>query len=245
MVTSMAQFDEFTVIKKLHDLAVAIRASPQRKERYDNDYIFRYVGDHIKLPKQHNPTRWDGVYLVLSRAITIRPTLEKILAQRDYSEYTLQRRDWTMVETLVRVLQPFREVTLEVQRAHSNISITYPMYELLFNHLESEMKGSDCLTQVCTAGYNKLKEYYVRTDTGSMYYISTIINPCYKMEFFKSFGKFKKVAREAIESEYEIYQSKYQSIEARHPDEQDCPDTIWKRIMKPKKVCIINHSITQ
>ncbi|GAM23123.1 hypothetical protein SAMD00019534_062980 [Acytostelium subglobosum LB1] len=249
MLHCLSEHDEINIIEKLHKLAVTIRLSPQRREKYYNDFILKDEDDIIKLPKVRAPTRWDGDYLILERAVAIKQTLVNIWKQREYSEFQLDATEWRMVDSLIRLLEPFRFVTLQVQEASNNISTTYPHYEYMFSHLEHESKNKGVIGKLCKLGRDKLKEYYGRSDVQShKYYCSTVLNPSYNARFFKTFdnGKYYQAAMDAFEKEYNHYQTTDPRREIRNPTEshdvnQKKPTQLWSAVMKKAKPTAVNE----
>ena len=71
---------------------------------------------------------------------------------------------------------------------YPTISLVYPMYNHLMDHAEKIMKdgkSSKSLVAAAKVAWNKLSEYYNKTSE-SVHYISTIIDPRWKLEYFRS-----------------------------------------------------------
>ncbi|CAB3238387.1 unnamed protein product [Arctia plantaginis] len=93
--------------------------------------VLKQMGLPILKLKQECPTRWNSCYEMLERILRVKDAVISTLALIR-NELNLQIADWEVLETVVAILKPFFEVTVEVSSQNhvtlskiSNINTSY------------------------------------------------------------------------------------------------------------------------
>ena len=134
------------------------------------------------------------------RAKKLRPKIEEFLEKYSKEEKLigLKDKEQKYVDYLIKILNPFNEVTYIISITKSNISIylVYTTYNMLFNYLEAKLDKIKSKTRpqqviIYTAlvkAQAKLNTYYaeVYNNISFIYIIITILSPVIKIKYFKS-----------------------------------------------------------
>jgi hypothetical protein len=99
----------------------------------------------------------------------------------------ISRRQWKSIEKITKFLAPFKELTLKVSA--SSISTAYkviPLFNLLIDHVEDmasiEEDGESTMKNAAMAAWEKLVQYYTRTNTTTM--LCTALDPRRRFQYF-------------------------------------------------------------
>lgn len=170
--------NNLTFLEKLRIGTRTIRASPQRRE-YFEDQCKNFGVKHKELLTDC-PTRWNSTLVMLKRLIELREpflstcqfvgTLKKLNVHND-------TEIWTKIDQAIKLLEPFEKATLKLSQAHSpTISDVSSIYQYLFGHLETYIDATDkklertrsrssiaypdWLIKAAKDGWDKLVKYY-------------------------------------------------------------------------------------
>ncbi|KAF0407217.1 zinc finger BED domain-containing protein DAYSLEEPER-like isoform X1 [Gigaspora margarita] len=97
------------------------------------------------------------------------------------------------------------------------ISAVYPMYNHLMDHAKKRINNtqiSEKITMVAQATWDKLKQYYNKI-SNSFHYVATILDPRWKLKYFKSWASNKEdevyfnVAKDLFNSKFDECRSIY------------------------------------
>ncbi|CAB5213516.1 unnamed protein product [Rhizophagus irregularis] len=200
------------IIPKLRKLIVKIRASPQRRERFFRQCNSQNIKElNLILDVK---TRWNSTYLMLKRALELQVPLDNIAAiDRELNDFSILSDEWKIIEELCRVLKIFQDATEYMsQSKFITLSASIPVYNALLEHIENlldEQNTSYCpILEVRSAirmGYEKLKEYYARTDDSYIYPIATILDPRIKLKYYTQ----QKWEQEYIDASLKIIKETY------------------------------------
>ncbi|THH16802.1 hypothetical protein EUX98_g9241 [Antrodiella citrinella] len=142
-------------------------------------------------------TRWNSMAEAITRALYLRPALEKLLSLPRYDKagktglkrFRLLAPEWLILEQLEPVLKRFLAATLRLSQ--SKIPLlheTIPVIDKLTTHLENVIADQSLSKPVCFAaarGLKILNKYYSLTDDSIMYRLAMLLHPRYKAEYFK------------------------------------------------------------
>lgn len=191
----------------MRDLAIAIRASPQRLavfkqtllnlklSYHDKDYLGEEtdeinieVDEHVRilLPLRDVATRWSSTYLMLRRALAIRSGLDETTTHRDFISQDIGEEGWKKIEECLKFLEPFATITKHVEGfKHPTLSCVIPLYNKLLNFLEdwaNDSSHSSTSKSAAFAAISKLTKYYDKTT--EVYLVSTVLDPRLKLNYF-------------------------------------------------------------
>ena len=133
-------------IGKLHNVIVAIRRSPQRRETFME---LAEAGDEFShlMVVQDNATRWNSAYHMIERALQKRTNIDKFIERTLYekesviaNEDCLTDEDWLVLTKTKDILKPFSDQTKRLQSrasdgTHGAAWEAYPSCEFLLQHI--------------------------------------------------------------------------------------------------------------
>ena len=145
-------------IGKLHNLVHWIRRSPQRRDSFLNmslgtvdDEILDELGiwlvnDELKglMVRADNDTRWNSIYLMIERALKLRPVIQVFcrLASSEPDRHkrlpeslVLEQEDWQILTEIAEVLQPYLKYTKHFEGNKPRFAEALPTIYELKNHL--------------------------------------------------------------------------------------------------------------
>ena len=150
------------------------------------------------------PTRWNSAHSMLTRAVYLRPAIERFIHEHaDIHEkwvgYTLTESEWKAVESLITILEPFKIAS------HKHQTTSRPLidqvlwtYDDLFNQLDKLDEFVDderddplnsawaiLLSDALKSTRTKLSKYYEKTGIPYVYADSVILNPWTKLDIFE------------------------------------------------------------
>jgi len=199
------EVDPATSLRKLRQIVAKVRSSNILWEALQEN-VQRKRLDWL-VPILDIRVRWNSTYKMIERALYLRPALERLLAvdnTRKFSKartpLTLSLRDWDTLERVSRILSLFVDATeFASGSTYPTLSSQLPYYQFLQNALheliESERPMQDdpdpisTTYKICSAAddaYQKLNQYWVKTDSNTGQVIATILDPRMKVQLFKN-----------------------------------------------------------
>ncbi|OJT13582.1 hypothetical protein TRAPUB_9870 [Trametes pubescens] len=162
-------------------------------------------------------TRWNTVAAVIERALELQEVLSDLCDMAQFNKprgvrlrrFILIEEDWTLLDQLHRLLDPFVYSTNEI--SHSSRGLVHeviPFMDLLTEHVDEFIADETLHPAVRGAakrGRAILDKYYTLTDTTTVYRIAMMLHPRYKTQYFKDQSwpdEWITEAREIIEEEW-------------------------------------------
>ena len=185
---------QFACFNKLHNIVKWIKTNPKRNNKW------KQFSDLMLL--QDNKTRWNSWYDICEQAVMpdIRGALivmmdSKSELQLDY----LSPADFDNLVSLTRFLKPFKDWTIQTEKARNSLDMVLPAYDALLSHLEKARviwNQNEFITARVEASWFKLNKYYNHTDDTSAYFAATVLNPTLKMAYFEQkWGLYPSLTR--------------------------------------------------
>ena len=163
-----------------------IRLSPRRHERFAHR-----CEDLGVAPKElivDVKTRWNSTFLMLERALELRVPLKGAMCEREFRAYQLADQDWALLETINGLLVEFKRATDAMcTSANPTLTSTIPMYNHVMERVENfrdAHANSKTIVGATGAAMQKIKECYLKSG-GAIYSIATILDPRFKLEFYR------------------------------------------------------------
>jgi hypothetical protein len=194
-------------IGKLHNLVRYIRASPQRREKFLQLQLETLQAVDAFMVRQNNDTRWNSTHDMIKRALELRGAIDQFIvaAIADQGPSTpagerldhdqLTPVDWDDLETLMKLLDPFKEVTMDLQgnirgeKMNGAIFDVLPAMDMLLQQLEvaktAYQRQKSPFATCINLAWVKLDEYYSKTDRSPIYVASVILDPRLKLRYFE------------------------------------------------------------
>ena len=161
----------------------------------------------IKLPLfpvQDVSTRWNSTYLMLERALTLKRPLQIYTANHDVP--ILSSNEWNLCEKILRILQPFFEITKQVSSEQSTLGDVIPHVVALDRYLSKPGHDSGVQTtktelrnalrqRLLSCLPNKLN---VKEDKN--YVLTMVVDPRYKFKFLNNKETAKKWLLEEMQT---------------------------------------------
>lgn len=138
-------------------------------------------------PVQDVATRWNSTYLMLERGLALKRSIQIYTANHDIP--ILSANEWNLLEKLLRVLQPFFEITKQVSSELSSLGDVIPHVVALDRYLSKQ--GNDSGVQTTKTELRKalhrrllssnLDHLDVKNEKN--YVLTTVVDPRYKFRF--------------------------------------------------------------
>jgi hypothetical protein len=141
-----------------------------------------------------NDTRWNSVYLSISRALRLQVAIQYFCEQhsKKLTKDLLDGDDWRTLKDISAALEPFWAMTLRLQGHASNghhgaIWEALPVLELLLHRLEElKHRSTDRFLSTCiNNAWLKLHKYWELTDNShQIYALATLLHPALRKQYF-------------------------------------------------------------
>lgn len=131
---------------------------------------------------QDVPTRWNSTFYMLERLLEQKKAVS--LYSTEHGINNLRSEQWNTIETTLRLLQPFEEITKIISNTNSNLSEVIPTVSTLKRYLSKtgpEFFGVGTMKDTLLKG---LQTRFSDICTNKMYLIATMLDPRFKGAFF-------------------------------------------------------------
>ena len=122
----------------MRNLAIYINVSPQRRD----DFWAKQSKDGTKdplYPIQDVRTRWNLTFLMLERAIRIKPALDSYCKLK-WVKMRIRSDEWRQITYLLHITKPFFVFTTALCKTKDiTIYSVFNIYNALFQHIESSI----------------------------------------------------------------------------------------------------------
>lgn len=175
--TTQARWREIGALGKIHNIAVWLRGSPARYQR------FVAIAGRI-LPRD-NDTRWNSWLTMLEAAIELESYIRVCVDKNwdDMHKKSLSRDEWdTLIETR-DILLPFRDATLVLERDNTTLDQVLESMDYLIGHIkkkQDEHKGDSNLSASLLTMWFAFDKYYKLTDRTPAYAAALLLNPTFR-----------------------------------------------------------------
>ncbi|KAF7762398.1 hypothetical protein Agabi119p4_8991 [Agaricus bisporus var. burnettii] len=178
------------MLSKVRKLAYAVKNSSTshlpRWKRY-----CREAGLEEQILPRDMKTRWNSTYLMLVAAVDYRAVYNRLVRHDEAGlrEYELSRVEWKIAEELRDVLKIFFDATsFFSMKKECHLSTVIPAMDHIDNLLTSSIVNAEYSTSINKAlemGQKTLNHYYSLTDGSSTYRIAMVLDPHFKLEYFR------------------------------------------------------------
>lgn len=222
-------------VGKLHNIVVAIRASPQRREEFKACTVGNPDIDDL-LPHLDNSTRWNSTYDSITLAIRLKPRIQLFCVnhERYVPKDTLSAADWERLEGLEAALLPFKLATKKVEGLaqnghHGAVWEVLPIIEALLAMLESKFNGLQANGQQASPlgvayqnSWQKLQKYYNLADSSlGIFAAAILLHPTYRKHYFeerwtaRGMQEWKPILYRQVQ---QVWENEYRGFEGYIPE---------------------------
>jgi hypothetical protein len=185
-------------IRKLHNLIIFVRGSPQRREVFKRKLVGNSEVNNL-MPILDNSTRWNSTYQSLERALLLRDRIFLFCQefQSDLKADHLLENDWNHLTAVYQGLKPFYQATLRIKgkaagRHHGAIREALPLLKALLSvtedsrhYKEVNSRGLQPLAIAYQNAWEKLQKYYNKTNEAhGIYAAAVLLHPSYQKQYF-------------------------------------------------------------
>jgi len=129
------------------------------------------------------------------RVVYLRRAIDQwIISKPIYARMILDKKEWEMIEFLVQFMHPFHVITTSVQATtHPSLHDTWIKYERMFDVLDRAKESFQAMVSLpawlaevqfgVEKMWNKLRDYYNKTDLPYAFVDATLLYPKLKVGF--------------------------------------------------------------
>ena len=170
-----------------HSISVLLAAALEKAQK---DLGWEKVLQPVKDVK----TRWNTTHDTCKRFVELKDPISKVLDDAEWKDkikvkekvVKFSSHEWKVMENLVKVLEPFKEATLELSKASACISLTIPTVTSLLHTLNPSFSDTDVGVQDLKRRLKSNLEARVELyETRDIYSIATLCDPKFKEHFFR------------------------------------------------------------
>jgi len=164
-------------------------------------------------PKIDNITRWNSTFEMLECALKLKPAITYLLIQNhEFKDFKISEKEWNYFENLRDFLEPFKDATDMISGSkYESCPTIIPIFDGLIVHINQNEETNENL-KICS---HKIKEKLLEYEDllkNDFCILSTILDPRFKLEYFKDNREFYKNSKELLLKIFEIYESKCPKI---------------------------------
>jgi len=183
------------LLADIRTIAIHIRSSPQHWEQ------FKKVCDHVGVKSLKIlldvPTRWNSTHRMMERVIYLHKAIDRYVLDNTGDLTIITKKEWELVELLCAFLWPFKHCTdaLEATRK-PEVDRVFWAYNRMFNEIDDfkatlerrqarRQPWSGVLLTALEGMSAKLRKYYKRTESPSVYVDAMVLHPRMKAAIFE------------------------------------------------------------
>ena len=171
-----------------HSMSVLLSSALEKKQK-------ELGWEKVLQPVKDVKTRWNTTHDTLKRFVELKNPITKILNDEEWKEKIKVNKkavkfsslEWQVMENVVKVLEPFKEATLELSKQSACISSTIPTVTSILHTLKPSNTDADAgvkdLKRRLKSNLEARVESYENQD---IFALSTILDPKFKHHFFRS-----------------------------------------------------------
>jgi hypothetical protein len=174
----------------------------------------------VALP-QEQETRWNSWYLMLHRAVELRPFVVAFVEDHfhDLGDDYLSREDWEIITDTVRILQPFEEATRGLEGDEVTLDRVLPTMDFLIQHIqETQQRYADnrALSASLMNCWLVFDKYYALTEATPAYAAALLLHPSLKRPYMHRFWRQEWI-EPAIQAVRALWERHYKPREGHTP----------------------------
>ena len=199
-------------VPKVHNTVARCKKLVEHfKKSSKETYKLREKQVMLQLPQhqliQECPTRWRSTLSMLKRLAEQQAAIAAVLMEGKVRYLMPEGGDWTVIEELVNILEPFQKVTEAMStEKYPTISSVKPLfYKLLERVLKVEHSDSSISKQMKKEIKSDLAGRYQSSELKTVLNVTTFLDPRYKALPFVSDSNKEKVLEQVEEELLDMY----------------------------------------
>ncbi len=184
---------------KVSKVVTHVKTSTIGKQKFKN--CLNTVGIKDLNLLQDVPTRWNSLFLMFSRFLTLKDAL--VLFFSDETELAISLSDWQLLQNFSSILSPLYEATKEIsEEKHTTVSKVIPMTKILtqfYSGSGSEELQDDSAKKFKKELLTSIQKRFGWIENNKIYSVSTLLDPRFKHLAFSSPIKMTQAKSWAIE----------------------------------------------
>ncbi|KAF6762938.1 hypothetical protein DFP72DRAFT_801536, partial [Ephemerocybe angulata] len=138
--------------------------------------------------------------------------------QRALRAYELDNDEWDIIKQLTDILKVYKHVTLFFSCTTPSLSTVIPVMDHIDDvltdfSLDVVQEYAPAIRTACALSKKTLNRYYNKTDYSDNYRISMILDPHYKLEYFKDHDWSEEWIETALQVTRDEFECSYASME--------------------------------
>lgn len=224
------------IIVKLRQLVKKIRKSSKLRQKL-NKCCKTYKTEYL-VPIIDVSTRWNSTYQMIRRAKKLKIALRVLcLNESKLFRYQINEGEWLLLSDIEKLLHKFDRATqLMSMERHPTICAYLPTLDWLINSVENfAAQHTGSLANAARMGLLKLKKYELDVDTAIIPFISTVLHPALKLNYYKEHGYSTSQIRAIKKAITEYFQEHYESDNSNE-NNTDSDDDLHAHMFKRSRI---------
>lgn len=146
------------------------------------------------------PTRWNSTYSMLKRAERLRQPIDMFLNSNPlFKEHLLSADEWSLLKELLAVLKPLDDITNYLSKSKfPTLSTVIPAYSGCIEEIQCFASTSSSIINAQVAIEAKIGVYKKKVDANKVYKTATILDPRFKLCYFKGSKEYPIIKQQFI-----------------------------------------------
>lgn len=180
--TTQEEWRKFGALGKIHNVAVWLRRSPCRYQR------FVELAGRI-LPRD-NDTRWNSWLTMLEAAIQLENYIRVFIDKNwdDMQKNFIDRDEWECLKETRDILRPFRDTTTILERDNATLDQVLESMDYLIGHIKAKQSEHTADTNLSASLFSMwfaFDKYYKLTDRTPAYAGALLLNPTFRRRYLE------------------------------------------------------------
>ena len=130
-------------------------------------------------------SRWNSSYYLIESIVKTRPALVQTLSNIENPPVEFQSKDFTLMNQVLKVLEPFEEATRDLSNHDASISMAIPTVTTIMTSLEVELEDQG-VKGLKRSLKKAMDERFISMESKLYYTIATFLDAKFKQHFFMS-----------------------------------------------------------
>ena len=145
------------------------------------------------------PFRWNSTYYLLESVQHLKPAIVRTLDNMEGDPpVEFMRKDWTLIDQVVDILEPFEDATKWLSYHDASISMVVPIVTSITESLKTSSADRGVITMK-KALKDAMDARFGNVESNEHYTIATFLDAKYRGHFFMSDGVEEKTKTSVIE----------------------------------------------